>query len=199
MYLSCIHWARTLCKYLFEYSDYHVSSVHVNYTADIILEQGEVEKFPQIWKDQSREWVDLDGRYYWDVTGMFRKYGGAFLNNMILTAPPCVRDIVYTVKYYYRNKPYKYVSGELDFVWPPPPGSSVSFKMPIMEAWCLNSDGRRVRSATKKLKKAAGPQGNFHNQDVQVMDVVEYDYPKLEVRTLMKKVVLDETDSVLVI
>ncbi len=194
--VDILHWARTLCKYLFEVSDYYVSSVYVNYTADMLLENGEIEELSDIWKDESYTWVGMDSRYFWDITREFKRSGCSAVYDIIVSAPPNVKDIVYTVKYCYNNKPYKYVSSSEMFYWPPK-HEPMSFKMPILEAWCLNEDGKRTRNATNKLKKASGPVGNFHSQDVKVMDVVDYDYPQLEVRTLLEKKILHETDSVL--
>lgn len=194
--VDIIHWARSLCKYIFEFSNYHVSSVHVNYTADMLLERGEIEDLSDIWRGESDTWVGMDGGYFWDITNQFENSGGAVIHDIIASAPPNVKDIVYTIKYYYNNKPYKYVSGSKLLCWPPEI-KPMTFKLPILEAWCLNEDGRRTRNATKKLKKAAGPVGNFHNQDVKVMDVVEYDYPQVEVTTLLEKKILHESDSVL--
>jgi len=194
--VDIIHWARSFCKYMFEFSNYYVSSVHVNYTADMLIEEGEVNELSDIWKDESHTWVGMDGRYFWDITKEFKNSGDDVIHDIFLSAPPNVKDIVYTVKYYYNNKPYKYVSGSEMFYWPPK-HEPMSFKMPILYAWCLNEDGKRVRNATKKLKKAAGPVGNFHSQDVKVMDVVDYDYPQLEVTTLLEKKILHESDSVL--
>lgn len=197
MYIvDIIHWVRGVWKYMFEYPNYHVSGVYVNYTADMIMEQEEIENISGIWRDESYTWVGVNGRYFWDVTNDFKKTDGDNIPVIIMSAPPNVRDIVYTVKYCYNNKIYKYVSGSSTFIWPPV-DNSMSFKMPILEAWCLNDDGKRVRNATKKLKKASGPVGNFHNQDVKIMDIVDYDYPKLEVKTLLNTTILDETDSVL--
>ena len=194
--VDILHWARSLCKYLFEYSNYHVSSVSVTYTADIMLEQNEIEELSDIWKGESYTWAEVGGRYFWDITKDFKTTDGMFISDIMLSMPENVRDMVYTVKYYYNNKQYKYVSGSDIFSWPPK-NEPMSFKMPILEAWCLNEDGKRVRNATNKLKKAAGPVSNFHKQDTRVMDVVDYDYPYLEVRTLLETKNLHETDSVL--
>lgn len=194
--VDVLHWARGFCKYLFECSNYYVSSVYVTYTADILLEQCEIEELSDIWVDESYTWVDNGGRYFWDITKEFRSSGGTSISDVMLSVPPNVKDVVYTIKYCYNNKQYKYVSGSDTFQWPPV-SEPLSFKMPILEAWCLNGDGKRVRNATNKLKKASGPVGNFHNQDVRVMDVVDYDYPQLEVKTLLEKKILHESDSIL--
>ena len=194
--VDILHWARSFCKYMFEFPNYYVSSVYINYTADMIVEQDEIEGLSDIWKSESKTWVGLDGRYFWDVTKEFNKSQGVVIHDVLLFAPPNVKDIVYTIKYSYNNRTYKYVSNSDVFYWPPRVGP-MSFKMPILEAWCLDEDGNQIRNATKKLKKAAGPVGNFHNQDVKVMDVVDYDYPQLEVTTLLGSKILHESDSVL--
>jgi len=197
MYLTIAHWCRSLCKYLFEVPDYSVSSVHVTYVADMIMEQNEIEVISDIWKSESYDWTDINGCYFWDITREFNNSNGKFIHKMMESIPPNVSNVVYTIKYYYGNKKYKYVSKSETLVWPPPRGDAMSFKMPIIEAWCLDENGKRIRNSTLKLKKAAGPKGNFHNQDVRVMDVIDYDYPKLEVSTLLETKILNEKDSVL--
>ena len=197
MYLTIAHWCRSVYKYLLEVPDYYVSSVHVTYVADMIMEQNEIEVISDIWKSESYDWTDINGCYFWDITKEFNNSKGEFIHKMMDSIPPNVSNVVYTIKYYYGNKKYKYVSKSETLVWPPSRGDAMSFKMPIIEAWCLDQNGKRIRNATLKLKKAAGPKGNFHNQDVRVMDVIDYDYPKLEVSTLLETKILNEKDSVL--
>ncbi len=190
--INIIYWF----KRIFEISDYYVNMVYINYTADMIMEHDEIENISELWKDESYSWTDLKCRYHWDITQKFHESKGNILSDLLLSLPRNVRDVVYTVKYYYNNKIYKYVSNSDIFCWPPK-HESISFNFPIMEAWCLTEDGKKIRNVTSKIKKAAGPSGNFHNQDVKIMDIVDYDYPKVEVTTLLKTKIIDENDSVL--
>ena len=184
---------------MFEKPDYSVEHVHLTYDADMLMEQSEIEDISDFWKSESYTWDDIGQGYYWDVTRDFKESDGMVLAEIFASKPQNVRNIVYTIKYSYNGNTYKYVSKSDFVVWPPHGTSSgvMSFKMPIVSAWCLNSDGIRIRNVTNKLKKAAGPKNNFHNQDVKIMDVIDYDYPQVEVTTIIGTRIVSENDSVL--
>jgi len=110
-----------------------------------------------------------------------------------------VSGLVYTVKYSYGNKSYKFISRNTENIsWPYKP-SGFRFTMPFISVWALDEFGNEVKEITKHFKKAAGPKGDFHNQDVEIKDVMKYDYQKIRVKYIMSSKVLTEDDSVLAI
>ena len=169
-------------KYFCELPDYYIERVSMDYYADVMVEMDEIEKLPDSWKSQSYYWnSDSDTPYHWDITPDIRKGGVEILEEILEQIPNNVSGLVYTIKYSYGNKSYKFISRDTKITWPCK-RKEIKFTMPFISVWALDEYDNEVKEITKHFKKAAGPKGDFHNQDVKVMDVMKYDYQKIRFR-----------------
>ena len=200
MLITLCYYLRQFMKYFCELPDYYIERVSMDYYADVMVEMDEIEKLPDSWKSQSYYWnSDTYTPYHWDITPDVRKRGIEPLEEILAQIPDNVSGLVYTIKYSYGNKSYKFISRNTEHIaWPHKP-KEFKFTMPFISVWALDEFGNEVKEITKHFKKAAGPRGDFHNQDVKVMDVMKYDYQKVRVKFIMSSKVLSEEDSVLAI
>ncbi len=192
----CYYWSE-LMKYLFELPDFYIERVTLDYYANVMLELDKIEKITGDWNSQSYYWnSDADTPYHWDITPYVKKCGIPVLDNIISNIPENVHNLVYTVKYSHGNKSYKYISRESTVTWPFP-DTAMKFIPPFMSVWGLDEFGNEVKEITKHFKKAAGHRGDFHGQDVKVMDIMKYNYNKIRVKYILSSKDLSEDDSVL--
>ena len=196
MFITLCYYWRQIMKYFCELPDYYIERVSMDYYADVMVEMDEIEKLPDSWKSQSYYWnSDSDTPYHWDITPDIRKGGVEILEEILEQIPNNVSGLVYTIKYSYGNKSYKFISRDTKITWPCK-RKEIKFTMPFISVWALDEYDNEVKEITKHFKKAAGPKGDFHNQDVKVMDVMKYDYQKIRVKFIMSSKVLSEDDSV---
>ena len=198
MFITLCYYLRQFMKYFYELPDYYIERVSMDYYANVLDDMDEVDKITNSWKSQSYYWDDYsDTPYHWDITPDIRKNGIETLKEILAQIPNNVSGLVYTIKYTYGNKSYKFISRNTEsLVWPPN-RSGFKFITPFLSVWALDDFGNEVKEITKHFKKAAGPKGDFHNQDVKVMDIMKYDYAKVRVKYIMSSKVLTEDDSVL--
>lgn len=195
---TILYYVRQVIKFFCELSDHYIERVSLDYHADVMVEMGEIEKLPDAWKSQSYYWnSDADTPYHWDITPDVKKCGIDALGDIISQLPDNVDNLVYTIKYSYGNRSYKYISRGLGGLTWPRKSSGMKFIVPFMSVWGLDEFGNEVKEITKHFKKAAGPKGDFHGQDVKVMDVMKYDYQKVRVKYIMSSKDLREGESVL--
>ena len=198
MFITICYYIRKFMKYLCELPDNYIERVSVDYRADVIIEYDEIDKIPNEWKSQTLYWnSDSESPYHWDITPQVKKNGVNYLNDIISNVPENVKDLVYTIKYNYNNKSYKYTSRDLRGITWPHKASGMKFIQPIMSAWALDEFGKEVKDITKHIKKASGPRGDFHDQDVKIMDIMKYDYKNIVIKYIMSQKTFSENDSVL--
>jgi len=197
MIVTVLYYIREFLKYLFELPDFYIECVSINYNADDIVELKEIEKIPYVWTSQSYYWNSNSSMvYHWDITSRVRTEGIDYLNNIISNIPSNVHDIVYTIKYTYNSKSYKYIStDETPISWPYKRGN-IRCISPILSVWGIDKFGNEVKEITKHVRKAGGPKGDFHGQDVKIMDIMKYDYKRIKVKYLLTEKIFDENDSV---
>ena len=198
MCVTLCYYVRMLMKRMFELPDYYIERVYLDYCADVMVEMDEIECLPDSWKSQSYYWnSDSDTPYHWDITRDIKKQNLNPLREILADVPDNVHDLVYTIKYSYGNRSYKFISRSTEeFSWPPK-SKEFKFTMPFISVWCLDEFDNEVKEITKHFKKAAGPRGDFHNQDVKIMDVMKYDYQKIRVKYITSSKTLNDDDSVL--
>jgi hypothetical protein len=182
---------------LFTTEDYHIYSAYLEYKADDMVMIDKPDTITDEWIEEAKSWNSVDHWYFWDITSEFKKTNGEFLNRILDDVPESVHEYVFTIKYHYGGKNYRYVSREQTCDWPPEPIDGMKFIMPIAEAWCVNSRGKKVRDITKTIRKARGPRGDFHGQDVMFRDIIKYDQPRILITTLAGSDEYSENDSVL--
>tara|TARA_R110002074_G_scaffold352697_1_gene524135 strand:+ start:90 stop:692 length:603 start_codon:yes stop_codon:yes gene_type:complete len=178
----------------FELEDFHVCRVEIDYRADdVVLLDTDI---PDEWRDEAQHWEGMDNWYYMNITDQFKKTNGQYLRDLLDTIPDAVTDYVYTIKYMYGNKKYRYVSKSATCEWPPEFSSEMKFIPPIVGAWTALK-GKQLRDITKIIRKTMGPKGDFHGQDVKIRDIVKYDSPQIVITTAMGSNEYSENDSVL--
>jgi len=179
---------------LFELDDFYVSQVEIDYKADdVVLLDATI---PDEWQDEARQWEGLDNWYYMNITNQFKKTNGQYLGDLLDTIPEAVTDYVYTIKYTYGNRKYRYISRDTTCKWPPKFSNEMKFIPPIIEAWTMLKD-KKVRNITKIIQKTRGPKGDYHGQDVKFRDIVKFDSPKIVITTIAGSNEYSENDSVL--
>jgi len=112
--------------------------------------------------------------------------------------PQNVTKTIFRVHYWYNDERYKYISYNPDFPWPPKNNNSVTFTLPIVSAALVDEDDKPIRDVSRKIRRYAGPLGDFLGSDVALRDLLMYDedvlkreYPKLQITNAlgMKKTV----------
>jgi hypothetical protein len=185
--------------YLFWSSpDYSVRRVYLYYQADSVLD-GDTD-LKGNWVDEARYWLTNgeSGGYYRDITQEFRCRGEGAINHYFDTQPSNVSHILVNVKYTFSNKSYNYVAQEgSDFRWPPPASEEMKFHLPITGTWASRDGEDKTMDISGRLRRVAGPRGDFHGQDVKFSDVMKYDHPKVIVETMISTRICDAKDSVL--
>ena len=178
--------------------DYTVKKVYMGYCSDACIDMSQIH---EAWNDEAKYWDSIDAWYHWDLTREYKKLGMDRIREIMEYAPDEVNTMVLTVKYTYGTRTYKFVTTTHDFDWPPlnTMNSSLRFRFPISEVWALDSNDRPVVDITSTIKKISGPRGDFHGQDVPFKYIMKYDYPKIEVKTLMDSRIYKDDESVLLI
>jgi len=178
--------------------DYSVRRAYLYYQADSVLDGDLLGA----WCDEARHWSrdDASAWYYRDITSEFRTEGERTIDTYFATQPSNVSNILVNVKYTFSNKSYNWVShkGE-DFAWPPRHREGMKFHLPITGAWASSDGVDKTMDIGGRLRRVAGPRGDFHGQDVKFKDIMKYDFPKVIIETMINTTVCDEDDSVLLL
>lgn len=171
-------------KSLFSIKDYTVSKVEMTYTSPPCP----AAAYSDFWKSEERYWDTEESRNWTIVTDRVRNMG---------ETPEGVKDLLFTIKYYYDGKRYRMITRDRDYVWPPKEPSA-HFRVPIRSALLMDKD-KPVMNVTKKLLKVMGPRRDFHNQDVAVEDLFMFtDYSDIRVTDILNNaVVVPKTSSCL--
>jgi hypothetical protein len=187
---NVIIWAYGKYRDFFKISDYAVSKVYLEYYVDLDMKH-EIDTFDDFWvHEKTHYWDEGESDFYIDVTN--REFSGT-------EVPQNVTKTIFRVHYWYNNERYKYITYDPEFTWPPENNTGgVSFNLPITSATLVDEDDKPVRDVTRKVKRYAGPKGDFHGSDVKLSDLLFYDedvlaekYPKIQITNALglKKVV----------
>ena len=119
--------------------------------------------------------------------------------------PENVSRTILRIKYWYNNKQYKFITNDIEVVWPYAVRESMSFNIPLTSAVLLDFNNKPVRDITSKVKKYGGPKSDFHGEDVSIHDFLRYDedvlkeqLPKIKLSNAlgMTKVVSTHEDTI---
>jgi hypothetical protein len=172
---NVIIWAYGAYKRVFGIRNYSVSRVFLEYYID---PERKYEICDAFWAGEEQYWEDQE-EFYIDVSRC------AFRETEI---PQNVTKTIFRVHYWYDGVRYKHCSYDPEFQWPPPPTSGVQFTLPIIRAVLVDEDDKPKRDVTQKIKRYAGPRGDFHGESVRLADLLYYDedtlkkeYPKLQI------------------
>ena len=163
-------------KSLFSIKNYTVRRVEMTYTSP----PKQSADYNDFWKSEERYWGADESRNWTIVTNRIRDLG---------PTPSGVKDLLFTVKYYYDGKRYKMITRDSEYTWPPKEPAA-QFRVPIKSAVLMNKD-KPVNNVTKKLLKTMGPRRDFHNQDVTVEDLFSFDdYTDIKITNIMETIVI---------
>lgn len=161
-------------KCLFKKPDYKIIEKQIEYWVDHGKDYVTSDPF---WEQQSEEWNEHEDTYY----VAYMEDGG------VPPPPEVVTKVLTRVKYWYNNHVYKFLTYEHDYEWPPVSSKGMHFNIPLTSAQLLDSNGNPVKDILGKIKRYAGPNGDFYGgQKIKISDMFYYDeetlkasYPKI--------------------
>ena len=186
------------CAYMIKMvKDYFAPRNNDIYRASIVYDvyKPKGDKFlasDAFWRDEQDSWGDNEYSEHW--VDVYREFKDGTIAKLLKKAPHCVGNIVIALNYTHNGKRYKYMSYHYPESWPIP--NSVGFKIPIKEALLVGDS--KTLNVTSKIKKCAGPDFNFHNQEINIRDLFFIsldDYKYLEITNLLNKKVKFEVDD----
>ena len=181
-----IIWVYDKIKFVVSKPDYKIIDQSMEYVInnDIIPEE-----VNDLWIDEQNEW---DG----ETETFYKNLNGIDYNNSNI--PENVTHVILRIKYWYNDKMYKYLTNDLNNKWPPQNTNGIIFNIPIVSALLLDSDDKPVKDLLNKIRRYAGPRGNFHCEKVKISDMLYYDdetleleYPSIKIKNaigMVKKV-----------
>lgn len=185
-----ILWVYSLYRRIIDVDDYKI----VNKTLEYEIDWQEDTYSPgEFWSNEMRYWSPYNLSHFVDIT---------YVDIRKEPVPKNVKNPIIRIKYYYKNKVYKYITKDFEYAWPPRDSSDVNFIMPIFKALLMDKEGQAKRDITQKLCRYAGPKNNFFGEDILIRDMFYYDdetlkkeYPYLVVSDVMNNVKIVETDK----
>lgn len=81
-----------------------------------------------------------------------------------------VTDFFFEVYYRFNNASYVYVTRDPNHVFPPPK-PAMSFRVPVKEAFLLDSHGVAMYNVTQDIKMYEGPNCDFHGETLHLRDL----------------------------
>lgn len=170
-------------KNILKKHDYTIISRELEYW----VEHGEdyITDDETFWEEQSNEWDGETDAYIVSLTG----------DEKVPPPPDVVTKMLFRVKYWYNNHVYKYLTYDRDYKWPPHTNKSMRFNIPLLSAKLLNAEGTPVKDILGKIKRYAGPRGDFYEgEKIKIADMLYYDeetlkemFPKILIRNIFGK------------
>lgn len=165
-------------KLLFKKPDYKVLDSQLEYWVDLGKDYVTQDDF---WEGQSEEWDAHTESYYVPINNI----------DKIPPPPEIVTKTLIRIKYWYNNHMYKFLTYNRDYTWPPVISRGVQFNIPLQSAQLINEKGEPVKDILAKIKRYAGPNGDFHGQKIKIADMLYYDeetlkssYPKMSIKNI---------------
>ena len=172
-----VYWFKTL----FDFRDFDVKYRSVLYTID----DTETVPLSDFWKDETKKW-DGGQKECWSMIDSDI--------NVYLTKPINVTDIIFYTKYFFNNKTYIRMShNKPESEWPPT-RRTMQYTLPIRYARLVPSDTgtTKIKDITKKIKRYAGPNNDFHNTEIQTSKMFSFTeeylkevYPTIEIENVL--------------
>ena len=140
----------------------------------------------QFWKNESKKWDGLFEEHYIESKDMAYRCEDT---------PANVNKSIIRIKYWYNDKLYKYLTYNTGHEWPPEETKDIVFSIPIVSAHLVDADDKPVKDVLSKIKRYAGPRGDFHGENVKISDMLYYDmdtlktmYPAIKLRNLFGRI-----------
>jgi hypothetical protein len=179
---SVIIWVYDVYKNFVSIPDYRIQRAAMEYFID---NDKEFETDGEFWEGESKKWDGLFDEHY--VESQELKYRKE-------TIPANVKKVIIRVKYWYNDKLYKYLTYKTQHEWPPPSEPGMVFSIPLVSAHLVDTDGKPVKDILGKIKRYAGPRGDFHGEKVRIRDMLYYDeetlatmYPNIRLKNVFGK------------
>lgn len=151
-----------------------------------------VERSIEYWVDHEKDFVTHDDFWEresegWDrhTDTYYRKLEG---DQTVPPPPEVVTKVLVRVKFWYNNRIYKYLSYDHDHSWPPVVERGVHFNIPLTSAQLLDEEGAPVKDVLAKIRRYAGPSGDFYGDEkIDIADMLYYEqglYPKILLKNI---------------
>lgn len=166
-------------KNILKKSDYKIVSRELEYWVEHGKDFVTNDTF---WEGQSEEWED----------GV-ESYAVSLREDEAIPPPPdVVSKVLVRVKYWYNNTIYKYITYNREHAWPPGVKKGMKFSIPLSSAKLLNVHGIPVKDLLNKIKRYAGPSGDFYDgEKIKISDMLYYDeetlknsFPKIQIKNI---------------
>ena len=171
-----------ILKYFVSMPDYRISQHSMEYFLKDTRPPMDIHD--EFWEKESKEWESGVESYFVDVSDTDIKSSDNIPDNVSKT--------INRVKYWYNDKLYKYITYDTKVTWPPKETSGMTFNMPLISAHLIDQDDKPMKDVLNKIKRYAGPRGNFHGQEVKISDMLYYDietlkkfYPKIKLKNVL--------------
>jgi len=173
-------WVYGTLKYITSRPDYKIADTSMEYFLDTTKTPTDLDEF---WEEEREEWDGETESYF--KTLNFTEYKNT-------SVPENVTKTLVRIKYWYNDTMYKYLTCNMNHEWPPERTQGIVFNVPIVLAQLLDSDDKPVKDLLNKIKRYAGPRGDFHNEKVKISDMLYYDmetleteYPKIKLKNAL--------------
>jgi len=173
-------WVYGTLKYITSRPDYKIADTSMEYFLDTTKTPIDLDEF---WEEEREEWDGETESYF--KTLNFTEYKNT-------SVPENVTKTLVRIKYWYNDTMYKYLTCNMNHEWPPKRTQGIVFNVPIVLAQLLDSDDKPVKDLLNKIKRYAGPRGDFHNEKVKISDMLYYDmetleteYPKIKLKNAL--------------
>jgi hypothetical protein len=177
---NVIIWVYGTLKYITSRPDYKIADTSMEYFLDTTKTPTDLDEF---WEEEREEWDGETESYF--KTLNFTEYKNT-------SVPENVTKTLVRIKYWYNDTMYKYLTCNMNHEWPPERTQGIVFNVPIVLAQLLDSDDKPVKDLLNKIKRYAGPRGDFHNEKVKISDMLYYDmetleteYPKIKLKNAL--------------
>lgn len=177
-------------KHIFDFDNFEIKHSSILYTINDTEEEYCNLGTDNFWDIQKNEWNEnKDQKDFWTLIDHNKR------NEIYDTKPVNVDSIIFYTKYYYNNTTYTYMSVNKPIYqneWPPE--KKLICTVPILNVFFLNKDGKRIKEITKKIKRYAGPNNNFHNKTILTSkmfcfteEYLEQEFPSIEITNILGK------------
>ena len=143
--------------------DYQIISEQLEYKIDYDMKYQIEDPF---WEEESKDWDGILEEFYVNATGKNFRY---------TSVPQNVMYVILRVKYYFNGKVYTSISNNINFKPGEVEESGVHFNIPLSSAWIVDHGDKPVRNITEKVKRYAGPRGDFHKEKVPLEYFLYYE------------------------
>tara|TARA_B110000444_G_scaffold260915_1_gene309921 strand:+ start:1976 stop:2581 length:606 start_codon:yes stop_codon:yes gene_type:complete len=142
--------------------NYKIVQEELEYNVDYNLKYHIEDDF---WEEESKDWDGILDNFYVDATRQDFRY---------TAIPQCVEDIALRIKYYFNGHIYSVITEDLNYLPGHNENPSMHFSIPLTSAWIVDHDDKPKMNITHKVRRYAGPRGDFHGQAVPLRNFLYF-------------------------